>query len=343
MMRIRALSLTFVFMLVSTCISGPAMASGLPQVDIAALTKKIMENIQSSGLGSQMLGIVTANIRHAAGLGSLETDSENNEMANSVARRGQAEQDIQNLKMAEMAAPDTDACATITLSSMDGLATKKIKNYGEGRAAAANYYRQKSVEAILGEGHSSKARDRYPDRVAILDRQAARDAKAKEGNDGDSGAAQGSALIFSPGASLTGDPAQELMDFVDLVAPVYMPSHTDFVELDSQKSEFVQRRLRVGAFQNLANASLTAISAEKLSPGGSAPSRDYVLGAQADAFFIGSGSIVARAGTGSAPISEVLRSVATAKAFQIHLDLLQYRQALREEALAAAHLARRIK
>ena len=313
--------------------AGHASATGLPQVDTSKLTKQIMENIQEAGYNETLLQIIKQNIASAFDLGGLGIEADNNAMANNIARRGKAMQDIQNLKTLEQSAPDPDACATLAASHLKSVAEVGEERLAENRARARNYYRARAAESAFSPAPDS--RERHADKVAILDREAERSAET-------SAVSVGPSVLFGSRPSASGDIRQAAADFIDAIAPVFVPSGTDALGMDSQKQRFVEGRLRYGAMQNTPEASLGTLLGQASSPGGGAPSTLFVLSKEAEGIYLSPDSFANKVGRGDLSISQMMRRAAAAKALQLHMDMLAYRQALRQEVLLAVKLAQKL-
>lgn len=310
-----------------------ASASGLPQVDTANLKKQILEHIQEAKQNDKLLKILKENISQSFNLHGLGIDAENNAMANSIVRRAKAMQDVQNLKTLEQSAPDPDACETIAAAYLTEVAEK-----GEARIAArrsAARADQRARAAVSARSPAPSALEVHADKVAILKREEAR-------TDESSAVTAGPGVLFGSGVSADGDRRQAAEDFVDMIAPVFVPSGADKFGMESQKQRFVEGALRYGAMKNAPEASLSVIAGLSSSQGQGVPSTQFVLAQQTDAIYLSPDSFMNKVSRGDLSISQMMRRAAAAKALQLHMDLLAYRQALRQEVLLSVKLAQQL-
>lgn len=324
---------TAALFLICTLASTSASASGLPQVDTANLKKQILEHVQEARFNDKLLKIMKENLAQAFNLQALGVDADNNGMANSIVRRAKAMQDIQNLKTLEQSAPDPDACETIAAGYLIEVAEKGEASIATRRSTARSELRARAAASASSPAPS--ALEMHADKVAILKRQETRAAQSDL-------ATVGPGVLFGSGVSADGDRRQAAEDFVDTIAPVFVPSGADKLSMESQKQRFVEGTLRYGAMKNTPEASLSAIAGLSSSQGQGVPSTQFVLAQQADAIYLSPHSFMNKVARGDLSISQMMRRAAAAKALQLHMDLLAYRQALRQEVLLSVKLAQQL-
>jgi hypothetical protein len=318
--------------------------------DYAALVENSAGNIQDMYNWAQEKALTMMEMELTSTLEGLSIDNMNNAIANVISRTGAATQEVQNLEVLEKSAPDKDACATITLQILGK----------DAECATAEKSSQAIKKAQAKHANYSSGGSAYKDETKKLVEKVVQDCEvlqdpSLEMNDenllassmcADSGLLTGVTL---DGDTLNPDQEKAAALYIDLVTGVEPTFKKSSLLQDDSASynKMLVSEMRRESFRSIVITSLNEIKAMRTSPGIDSeadPSPMQLLqefddDRFGDADWMAELQNVKASSKNSIYPSEINRKIAVMDAFSVHLDLLQYKQSLRMEALINGLLA----
>jgi hypothetical protein len=320
----------------------------IPVTDFANLVENMVGNMDSLYNWSEekamkMLEMEADSLMQAMGL-----DNSNNGMANMIIRTGNAKQEIQNLEIQEQSEPDDDACKTVTNQVLLGQVSCQsvgsvIDDTSKSEEKHANFGRTYQETKVDSANITKKIID---DCSILQDGEFDAENPLKTSNCIKAGIFNGSVS----GDSLSQFDQKAADVFVDLITgPVPEYKHSNKFENGSYaQNEHRVKELRQEALRSLANTSLNEIKAIRLSSSESGTTAvpsplDAMNKFNKDRFldpsWVASVQNVNPETKNKITPTMIQRKMLVINAFIAHVELEQYKQQLRQEALLAGLLS----
>lgn len=326
----------------------PAHAAGIPTIDVANLAEAIRSNIQRGVQWGKEMAMKATQMDMESLLAKMGIQNDNNLMANNIVRRAKAMQDIQNLEVMEMSAPDDDACSTLAASNLsDQLAVVNERSL-ESRS------REETLFQTAGRNtEDGLVTDTDLKRQTALELFEVCAALQPDGVDAAEGQELYTSLCAEPGLLMgvgttdvyTPDQQRAADNLVRLIAGPTPTTLESVGVTDGDSPAALRKRMsdmRRLAYRKLVFNSLNAVAETRRNYSNSSSLfalQKFVDERYGDPNWLAKiGNVDGSAKNDDMP-SEVQRKMAVMMAFQVHLDLLRYKQSLRVEGLQAADLA----
>jgi hypothetical protein len=320
----------------------------IPVTDYANLVENMLANMDQIYQWSEEKAMKMLEMESESLMQAMGVDNTNNGMANMIVRSGNAKQELQNLEIKEQSEPDDDACKTVTNQVLLGQVSCKtldqvIDKTSESEEKHSNF--GKSYQETKAD--ASKIMNKIIDECNILqDGEFDENSPLKTSNCTKAGIFNGSVS----GDSLSQFDQKAADVFVDLVSgpvPDFKESNK-FENGSYAQNEVRVKELRKEAIRSLVNTSLNEIKSMRTSisetestavPSPLATLNKFNEDRFLDPDWVASVQNVNPGTKNFVTPTIIQRKLLVINSFIAHVELEQYKQQLRQEAILAALLA----
>lgn len=338
----------------------------LPGTDFAKLIEQITGNAKLVEQYEQYKALYKETSDNIGKIASLQTDANNNAMANWAVRSNKSKADIQNLELAEKVTPALDACSSLAASAATNPCPRRA--FVEG-LYPTNWERVSTVAGSLGRDTTvsyrmgsilNRAEQKYPSGFSSPLSSGVSNGNAGQssedgGNSGgqsngessyDNSAEDEDVIPFEPIAMLSSDfqyltlfddDMQSTIDFIDLIAPPFV--YTEKMQLNMKiDSRYKVNYMRDHAIKDIARVSLQDIASLR------SPSERGVSSLTAMQDFADTQtSLAEKIGYSNIAVPSVVwRNIALMRAYQVHMALERFKLSLKRESVIATEFGNKM-
>ncbi|WP_137297098.1 hypothetical protein [Psychromonas sp. SP041] len=324
-------------------LSAPSSAV-VPITDYTQLGQSITDDVAELLYHDLWTTIADSMMEQATSMASLTIDNTNNMWANAVVRQGAAYEEIQNIEVTKMVMPAFNTVKTLGLSV--SLYCNEGSEVYEKESDDKNYVSEQMAAVIENEGGTATTFSDTQDE--IVERFNGGDGVCSNLSTTTTESAINPKPLISDTAdeeSLSEDAEQAIYDYIDLVAPPYVPLYLDKSRAISGNTTLKVKNTELEALQSFPRVMLLKLMSKRSVTNSETGLSEITTLDEFGEQHYGKGTSSTENISGQIMLSNlavpsvIWRNLAVMKAFQVHMSVLKYKAALDNEAIKAIDLA----